>query len=217
MAYQGIIFDLDGTLLDTVEDIADSVNHVLEEFGMEPRNLKDYHQLVGAGLDQLLIDLLGEKVNDKAFYEPFKKRVKAIYQQRWHVKSRPYPGIHELLDHLKAKELPRSVLSNKYQEGTTAIVNHFFSKWALNPIMGARDGIPLKPDPTAALEIARQKNLPPEYWLYVGDTPSDIQMALRAGMLPVGVKWGFRPEEELTKAGAKNFLAHPEDLLAYLG
>ncbi len=216
MAYKGVIFDLDGTLLDTAEDIADSVNQALQEYGLATYALAKYKELVGAGLDQLLNDVLGEKINDREFFNAFKQRVRSIYRERWHVKSRPYEGIPELLDELMHKRLPRAVLSNKYHEGTTMIVEHFFKHWQMNPVMGARDGMPLKPDPTPAIEIARLMNVKPEYLIYLGDTGSDIQTAIKAGMLPLGVDWGFRPVEELEKAGAKDIVRTPQDILAFL-
>lgn len=216
MAYQGVIFDLDGTLLDTVEDIADSVNHALEEFGLPTYQLANYKGLVGAGLDQLLNDVLEEKANDRDFFNAFKKRVRNIYRERWHLKSRPYEGIPELLEQLKTMRLPRAVLSNKYHEGTTMIVDHFFRQWQMNPVMGSRDGMPLKPDPTPAMEMARLMEMKPEYLIYLGDTGSDIQTAIKAGMLPIGVDWGFRPVKELKEAGAKDVIRTPQDILAFL-
>ena len=213
--YQGVIFDLDGTLLNTIEDIAYAVNSVLEEKGWAPRPLTEYQYLVGAGLDQLLGDILGEKAADTDFYEAFKTRVRSVYSENWHQKSHPYNGIPHLLTQLQAHNVPRAVLSNKYHYGTQKIVEHFFDEWELHPVMGARDGMPLKPDPTAVLDIARQLDHPPEKLIYVGDTASDIQTAIRAGMLPLGVQWGFRPEEELVQAGAKAILTSPSEILTY--
>lgn len=216
MAYKSVVFDLDGTLLDTVGDIADAVNLALEAYNLETQSLSRFRSLVGAGLDELLVDLLGNTVKDELFFRDLRAEVVAHYNKRLTYKTRPYPGIHQLLLKLHKKQIPKAVLSNKAHDKTCQIVQYFFGNEYLHPIIGAQDGIPLKPDPGSAQKIAEQLNLFPEDIIYVGDTPTDMKTAIRAGMLPLGVAWGFRPEKELIEGGAYDVLKHPDNLLAFL-
>lgn len=214
--YKGVIFDLDGTLLDTVEDIADSVNLVLRSYNMPQPDLAFYRRQVGAGLVQLLEDVLGDQAQDNGFLETFKQQVRKQYQQRWNNKTRPYEGINELLARLQQQTVPRAVLSNKYEEATKVLVDNYFLNFRLNPVLGARSDRAMKPDPAPAGEIAQRLQLPPEAFIYLGDTATDMLTAKNAGMLAVGVAWGFRPVEELKEAGADNILQHPSELLPML-
>ena len=214
--YRAVVFDLDGTLLDTVQDIADAVNLSLEAYGRHPLPLQQYRKLVGAGLEELLISILGNHARDETFFEAFRQAVVDRYNQRLTHKTQPYPGISELLASLCNSRIPRAVLSNKAHDKTTLVVDHFFSSHWLNPVLGAREGQPLKPDPSGALEIAQGFGIEPGDILYVGDTPSDMETARRSGMLPLGVAWGFRPVKELKEGGAKGVLLHPRHLWDFL-
>lgn len=214
--YKAVIFDLDGTLLDTVHDIADSVNLALESFGWQPYPLYQYRKLVGAGLEELLVSLLGNYAHDEGFFQRFRAEVVSHYTQRLTHKTKPYPGIQPLLRELKEWGIPRAVLSNKAHDKTEQVVNHFFKDHWLKPVVGAQEGVPLKPDPLGAHKIASTLQLAPCQILYVGDTPSDMETARRAGMLPIGVTWGFRPKDELIAGGAYDNLTQPKKLWDYL-
>ncbi len=214
--YKAVIFDLDGTLLDTVRDIADSVNLTLESFGWQPYPLLQYRKLVDAGLEELLESLLGNHVEDEIFFQRFRREVVSHYTQRLTHKTKPYPGIETLLSDLKKWNIPRAVLSNKAHDKTEQVVNHFFKDHFLSPVVGAQENVPLKPDPHGAQKIAEKLQLTAGQILYVGDTPSDMETARRAGMLPIGVTWGFRPEDELIAGGAYDNLTHPNKLWDYL-
>lgn len=214
--YKAVIFDLDGTLLDTVQDIADSVNLTLASFGWQPYPLHEYRKLVGAGLEELLVSLLGNHAQDETFFQKFRGEVVSHYTQRLTHKTKPYPGIQTLLGELKEWKIPRAVLSNKAHDKTEQVVNHFFKEHFLSPVVGAQEDVPLKPDPCGAQKIAEKLQLRPGQILYVGDTPSDMETARRAGMLPIGVKWGFRPADELFAGGAYDNLTQPNKLWDYL-
>ncbi len=214
--YKAVIFDLDGTLLDTVADIADAVNLTLEQYGWAAQPLERYRVLVGAGLDELLELILGEHAKDQAFFQTFRGKVVMYYTQRMTSKTRPYSGIEPILQQLHEWQTPKAVLSNKEHEKANHVVDYFFSTKRLAPVVGAKTGVPVKPDPTNAHNIADQLGFPPADILYVGDTPTDIQTARRAGMLPLGVEWGFRPKEELWQEGAHAVLEHPRELLDFL-
>lgn len=214
--YEAVIFDLDGTLLDTVADIADAVNQALEAYGWNPQSLEKYRELVGAGLNELLELLLQDYAYDSSFFQAFRAEVVSAYTQRLTNKTSPYPGVHALLGQLQHQGFPRAVLSNKEHDKAHQMVDHFFRDHQLSPIMGAQPSFPIKPDPTSAVHIAQALALPPERIIYLGDTPTDVQTAQRAGMLPLGVAWGFRPEHELWEAGAYDVLKQPTALLHFL-
>jgi phosphoglycolate phosphatase len=214
--YKAVIFDLDGTLLDTVQDIADSVNLALASFGWQQYSLNEYRKLVGAGLDELLVSLLSNYAQDETFFQKFRMEVVNHYTQRLTHKTQPYPGIQQLLGELREWGIPRAVLSNKAHDKTEQVVNHFFKAHLLSPVVGAHANLPLKPDPLGAQKIAEKLELRPSQILYLGDTPSDMETATRAGMLPLGVEWGFRPANELIAGGAYDNLTHPNKLWDYL-
>jgi phosphoglycolate phosphatase len=138
------------------------------------------------------------------------------YGQRWNRQTRPYPGITQLLDALEARQIRLAVLSNKPDRFTKLCVGEYFPGRPFEAVLGQREGVPRKPDPQAAHEIARLMKIAPEEFVYLGDTPTDVQTARNAGMLPVGVTWGFRPAEELTAAGATTVIERPIELVDVL-
>lgn len=214
--YRAVVFDLDGTLLDTVQDIAEAVNRSLAAFGWPEQPLSLYRKLVGAGLGDLLFDVLGPYAHSDSFFKAFREHVVSEYALRLTHKTEPYPGICALLGELCHCNIPRAVLSNKAHDKTIHLVDHYFRNNQLNPVLGAREGQPLKPEPTGAREVAKRLALDPDQLLYVGDTPSDMETARRAGMLPLGVSWGFRPENELKESGAFAILREPAHVWDYL-
>lgn len=213
MTFLAAIFDLDGTLLDTLEDLADSVNAVLGQLGFPGHPLQSFKYFVGDGVENLLRRALPAERCDAATVGQAVALMRAEYGRRWADKTRPYPGIPGLLDALTARGTPMAVLSNKPDEFTRLCVGRLLPRWQFATVVGARPGQPRKPDPTAALEIARQLQVAPSQILYLGDTNTDMRTAVAAGVFPVGVLWGFRTAEELTASGAKVLIAKPEELL----
>jgi phosphoglycolate phosphatase len=220
---QGIIFDLDGTLLYTLEDIADAENAALAELGLPPLSVEKYRWIVGGGADDIARRLLPESMHSSDGINGFVDRFRSHYMQNWHVKTRLYPGISDLLNILQDKGVRLAILSNKPEEFTLKIVDHFFPDWqgrtkqqVFTHVIGQRKGFPVKPKPDFALEIARDWQIMPGNIAFTGDSDIDIVTAKNAGMLSVGAVWGFRGRDELVLAGADILLQHPLELVQYL-
>jgi phosphoglycolate phosphatase len=216
MPYQAVIFDLDGTLLDTLEDIGDAVNRVLSARGFPVHPIDAYRFFVGNGVAMLITRALPEDKRDAETIRSCLDAYRADYDQHWNVKTRPYDGVGAMLDALTARGLKLAILSNKPHDSTQECVREFLSKWSFDVVFGQRDGVPLKPDPAGALAIAHTLGVPPAACLYLGDTAVDITTAIAAGMTPVGALWGFRPMEELQESGAQVLIEQPLDILGLL-
>ena len=209
-----VIFDLDGTLIDTMEDIANACNYALEQCGCPVRRLDEYNMLVGRGIDNLFRGALPEDLKNeemvvkmRSFFVPYYNEHKCDY-------TRPYNGIIELLDRLSADGLQFAVASNKYQEGTEQLVEKFFGKYGFVKILGQRDGKPIKPDP----EIVREAmegvpGITLDEVLYCGDSDVDMQTGIGAGVKTVGVTWGFRTREELAAYSPLALIDSPMELV----
>jgi len=216
MKYKAVLFDLDGTLLDTIADLADAMNVALGELGYPGHDVAACKFFVGDGLRNYAVRALPEAARDEATIDQCCERFRAAYAECWQVKTRPYGGIAELLDGLAERGLTMAVLSNKPDEFTQKVVAEMLGRWEFAAVRGVRaDGLK-KPDPAGALEIAGQIGSAPAGFLYVGDTNTDMQTALAAGMFPVGATWGFRPAEELRANGAKVLIDRPTELLDLL-
>lgn len=213
---KAFIFDLDGTLLDSLEDLANAANAVLAEAGYPTHPLNAYRNFVGNGLETLVRRTLpegeAERMGDAGIRDLVEK-ARSVYGATWHVKSRPYPGVPETLQGLALRGVALGVLSNKPHPWTVEIMRHFFSDISFAVVRGALPHVPLKPDPTAALEVARELDMAPDQCAFVGDSNVDMHTAVRAGMIPVGVTWGFRDVEELRSAGAQHLVHVAGDLL----
>jgi phosphoglycolate phosphatase len=216
LKYPGIIFDLDGTLLDTIEDLADSMNQVLTGLGFPTHTLGAYKTFVGEGLEALIMRALPEDQLRPELLDQCLGAFREEYGRRWENQTRPYAGIPELLDHLTALGLRMAILSNKMDYFTRIMVARLLPRWRFDPIFGARPSVPKKPDPAGALEIAEALHLAPDHFIYLGDTGIDMKTACAAGMSPVGVLWGFRPADELREQGAKWLIEKPADLISLL-
>lgn len=214
MRVRAVIFDLDGTLLDSLADIGESMNFVLEDQGLEPHPLWAYRDFVGDGIACLARRALPEHRRDDATVARSVSRMREVYASRMDGMTRPYDGIPELLDALELRGIPKAVLSNKPHDLTLALVRSLLGRWSFDPVFGQRTGVARKPDPAAALEIATHFGIEPAGILYVGDTPIDMATALAAGMQAAGAAWGFRSEEELRRAGAGTIVRVPADVLA---
>jgi phosphoglycolate phosphatase len=213
MVNKAVLFDLDGTLLDTIEDIAYAANRVLAWRGLPIRPMDAYRAAVGNGARQLMERVLPEINRDPGTIEKCFAAFLKEYGEHWNVNTRPYPGVPEMLDALQARGLKMAVLSNKPADFTRKCVYGMLSKWKFDPVIGAEGGVPAKPDPAGALDIAKRLGIPPEGFVYLGDSGVDMKTANAAGMFAVGALWGFRSREELTREGAKILLERPQDII----
>lgn len=213
--FKAVIFDLDGTLLYTLEDLADSLNQVLSEEGLPTHNYNAYRFMVGNGLERLVIRALPAGLRIPAHVRPILRKFVELYRDRQVAKTRPYPNIPELLTALAARGLRMAVLSNKAPPNTLAVVEHFFPA-AFELVLGMRPEVPAKPDPAGALEIVRSFNLQPDDFLYLGDSDVDMKTAVAAGLYPLGAAWGYRPVSELQESGALAVIDAPLDMLGFI-
>ncbi len=217
MTPRAVIFDLDGTLLDTLRDLAYCVNETLAWFGFPTHPVEDYKQMVGTGARRLIEISSGRDADPSSVsaeqVDGMLARFSAAYSDRWNRETCPYDGVPEMLRALTVAGVPLAVLSNKADPMTRRMVAHFFPGVPFASVIGQRPGIPNKPDPASALEIAGQIGLDPSMMAYVGDSGSDMTTAHRAGMMAVGVLWGFRDREELETAGAVSLFESPAELV----
>lgn len=211
-----ILFDLDGTLLDTLTDIANSTNAALIQLGFPTHPVEAYRYFVGDGSECLIRRVLPKDHSDDMTVKMCHEAVLDEYAQRWWENTHPYPGILELLSELDKRGIPKAVLSNKHDDFTKIIVAKLLPGYSFHIVRGALPSVPVKPDPTSAFKIAEQMNIAPTRFLYLGDTNTDMQTARAAGMFGAGVLWGFRTAEELTAHGAKILLRTPKDVLSLL-
>lgn len=211
--FEGVMFDLDGTLLNTIEDLADSVNAALEDGGLPARPLDYFYTAVGDGAETMVRRCLPDDRRTDELLTSVYSRTQAEYTERWNHKTRPYDGIPAMLDALIAAGAKVAILSNKPHTSTLKVVEEFLPKWEFAAVRGAREDVPIKPDPQAALEIAAQCGITPENWLYVGDTDTDMRTAKAAGFFAIGVSWGFRSVDELRRHGADMIADHPSAIV----
>jgi len=217
MKYKAVIFDLDGTLLDTIEDLLDSMNVVMGEVGVPGHDVARAKVYVGDGLRNYVLRALPEEMRaDEAIVARCCERFSEEYAKRWHVKTRAYDGVAELLTELNRRSVPVSVLTNKPDEFAQVVVRKFLAQCQFAVVRGVRaDGVK-KPDPAGALEIAAALDVLPSECLYLGDTNTDMRTASAAGMFAVGITWGFRSADELRENGSKIIIDKPLQLLSLL-
>lgn len=212
MKTKAVIFDLDGTLIDSLEDMALSMNDVLEEFNLPTHPLSAYNQFVGDGA-LYLTQRAVPKNTSLELINQILVRYKEVYDQAIHHSTKPYEGIYELLSQLQTLPLQLGILSNKPHEFTLKYAQALFSQYNFSQIHGQKEDVPKKPHPQGAFNIANAFNLNPEEIFYVGDTPTDMHTAHSANMKSIGVLWGFRTKEELIEAKAHFLAKHPMDIL----
>jgi phosphoglycolate phosphatase len=215
-SFKAILFDLDGTLLDTLNDLANSMNAVLSAQGLKIYPVDDYRYLVGKGLRELIKSVLPEHKADDKTIDELLAAMKIEYGKRWAENTKPYPGIPDLLDVLQKHKFPMVVLSNKADEFTRIMVEKLLPDWKFQIVRGLRNNIPAKPDPASSLEIAGELKIKPHEFVYLGDTDIDMQTANAAGMYAVGALWGFRDAAELKANGAKTLVESPLQVLDLL-
>ena len=192
-----VIFDLDGTLLNTIADLAESANYALKQLGYPTHDVETIRTFVGNGINKLLFRALPDEEKTEENMMRMRTHIVPYYDIHNADLSTPYPGIVSLLEELQAKGLMIAVASNKYQEATVKLVKQYFPMINFVEILGQREGINVKPDPTIVFDILKKANVSPEETLYVGDSGVDMQTAINAGVDAVGVTWGFRPRAEL--------------------
>jgi len=216
MTFKSVIFDLDGTLLDTLDDISDSANAVLARNGYPTHTKNEYRFFVGDGAPVLVRRVLPEAARTETTIQRLYQEFRSEYGRNWKTKTRPYDGVPAMLDRLGRGGFKLAVLSNKPDDFTKMCVVELLSTSRFDIVSGQRDEVPPKPDPTGALWITRELGVIPGECMFVGDTSIDIKTAVAAGMKPVGVAWGFRPVEELESAGADRILEAPGDIFSLL-
>jgi phosphoglycolate phosphatase len=216
MHNRAVLFDLDGTLLDTLDDLADSMNAVLQRTGFPVHETACYRYFVGEGIQNLVWRTLPEANRDPATVAKGVAEMRTEYGRRWADKTRPYDGIPELLDKLAERRIPMAVLSNKPDGPVRDMVERFLGLERFAMVAGARPDVPHKPDPTAALDIAASLGILPERFVYLGDSNTDMLTAVAASMFPIGALWGFRTADELIASGAKALIGRPDELLHYV-
>ncbi len=217
MTFRAVLFDLDGTLLDTLDDLADSANAALRRLGLPEHPVEPFKRFIGDGVEALARRAIPPERCDAETLARCAELVREEYGRRWDAKTRPYPGIPELLDALSARGLGMAVLSNKPHEFTRLCVERLLPRWRFAAVVGAGGSLPRKPDPTGAQHIAATLAVEPAEILYLGDTNTDMQTAVAAGMYPVGALWGFRTADELLESGARALVERPMDVLALVG
>ena len=213
MRHKAVLFDLDGTLLDTLEDLADSMNAALGSMGMPTHDLADYRIFVGDGVEQLARRSLPMDRSDERTIRRLSAAMREEYGRRWAGKTRPYEGIPRLLEELSERGVAMAVLSNKPDEFVQLLVGRFFPRAPFSAVRGQRPGAAKKPDPAEALDLAQIIGAAAAEFVYLGDTNTDMRTAVSAGMHPVGALWGFRSASELQASGAKELIARPDELL----
>lgn len=208
-----VLFDLDGTLIDSLADIGDALAHVLTEEGLPVPTPEELRRLVGYGAAELVRGALPEARRD-ALEQGVLARYRARYRANLVVRTRPYDGIEALLDALETRGVPKAIVTNKPHDATIEIVDRLLGRFRWDAVLGQQTGVPHKPDPGGALGIARALAIDPAACFFVGDSDTDMRTAVRAGMIAVGCLWGFREREELERCGARHVIAHPSELLA---
>ncbi|MBR5908934.1 MAG: HAD family hydrolase [Schwartzia sp.] len=211
MAYRAAVFDLDGTLLNTLSDLADSGNELLASYGMPSHPESAFRYFVGNGSRKLMERILPGKSAEEI--DEALVRYKAIYEKRLTAKTKPYAGIAETLSELKARGVRMAVCTNKHISAAEALIRKYFPADIFDAYEGDRPGVPRKPDPAHVNIVLEKMNVRPEETVYLGDSGVDMQTAVNAKALPIGVLWGFREKDELLENGAKILLSQPSELL----
>lgn len=211
---QLVIFDLDGTLLNTIDDLGHAVNSALEANGFHAHPIEAYPRMVGNGVRKLVERALPQECRSDETVQRILSHFKAYYNEHLHVFTVPYPGIPEMLRKLSAEGVALAVTSNKYESAVKALMTHFFPDIPFVATLGNVEGVPPKPDPSIVFRVLSQRPTPKADVLYCGDSAVDMETARRAGVESVGVSWGFRPVRELNGAYADHIVDSPEGIAA---
>ncbi|MCC8170528.1 MAG: HAD family hydrolase [Parabacteroides sp.] len=210
------IFDLDGTLLNTIADLAYSTNHALRCNGFAEHPLADYPFFVGNGINKLFERALPEGERTEANLLKIRQAFLPYYDTHNTDYTVPYPGIPELLAHLQANGVRLAVASNKYQQATEKLISSYFPGIRFTAVLGQREGVAVKPDPAIVYTILETAGVSKEETLYIGDSGVDMQTAANSGITSIGVTWGFRPRRELEENGADYIVDTAEEIRLYI-
>lgn len=220
---KAVIFDLDGTLLDSLRDIAESMNKALVESGLPEHPLEAYKDFVGSGLFELVKRATPASTHKQAKQEEIAERFWNHYEESWFLHTNVYPGVLYLIQLCVSRKIKVAILSNKVHYFTKKMIRHYFRGVMINQgknpfgiYSGEQPDIPDKPDPTRAFDLADKLKTKPENIAFIGDSPVDIQTALNAGMIPIGAAWGYRGRKELEAAGAAYVYDSPTDFATLL-
>lgn len=213
--YRAVIFDMDGTLLDTIGDIADSMNAALEQMGFPGHPMERYLDFVGEGMEVLVLKALPDAHRSTETMAAAVSSMRAEYSVRWSRTSKAFDGIAELLDGLAAKGVRMSILSNKLDAFAKAMAETLLPRWRFFEVRGLTPECPKKPDPAGALLCAASMEVSPAECIFVGDSAIDMETAVSAGMAPCGVLWGYQDRQRLLAGGAHLLMDDPRDLLGY--
>ncbi len=208
-----VIFDLDGTLVDSIYDLGDCVNTALRFFGLPENTLSEYYSFVGNGIENLIRTSLKDRGNDDELYKKVREVFDREYKAHSNDKTCPYEGVEALLDVLSEKGIETAVLTNKAEEFVGAILKKSFPNHEFSVARGQREGIPRKPDPEALLRLIEERGFQIQDCVYVGDSEVDVRTARNAGMDLICVLWGFRSREELETSGAEIMVSDTDELL----
>jgi phosphoglycolate phosphatase len=212
-----VIFDLDGTLIDTRQDLANACNHALTQCGFPQRELQEYNMLVGRGIDNLFRGALPDGAESEENVAKMRSIFVPYYNEHSCDYTKPYEGIPELLKTLEQKGLHFAVASNKYQEGTETLVKKYFGNHSFVKILGQRDGKPIKPDPLIVKEAMEGvPGITKEEVVYIGDSNVDMQTGINAEVKTIGVTWGFRSREELEAYSPWKIADHPLQIAEHI-
>lgn len=210
---KAIIFDLDGTLLDTVTDLADAANFVLTQHSFPIKNYQEYKNLVGKGIKELISNVIPSFAKNEELITKCFSEMKQEYSSLWKLHTKMYPGIAELLTYLSQRKIPMAILSNKEEAFVREITAYALNSWKFDQIVGTSTNLLPKPDPKGALVIAKNLSLSPQEFLFVGDSDLDMETAKNAGMTRVFAAWGYQKQNPRFAA---LIAKQPTDILAYL-
>lgn len=212
MPRSGVIFDLDGTLIDTLADIADAANHVLTTLGCPAHPTDAYRFFIGNGISKLIERALPQD-RVQALHQEALEGLRDYYASNLIIKTTLYPGVQELLTELTEQNIPMAIVTNKPDILAKSAVTKLLDRWSFALVQGQAEGLAKKPDPAPALLASRAMDRPAERCFFVGDSGTDITTARNAKMVPIGAAWGFRPREELVESGASEIIEHPMQLI----
>lgn len=215
MKFEAVVFDLDGTLLDTLEDLAESFNRALAAFGFSTHPVEAYKLFVGDGPKEVFLRAEAAARDDDAVATKLVAAMRNEYSKRWAERTRPYAGIRELLDALTRRGAKMAVVSNKPHDFVELCVSELLPHWRFEVVCGVDERTAAKPDPAGTIGAASLMGVDCAKCLYLGDTNTDMKTAAAAGMFAVGALWGFRTAEELLAAGAEVLAKHPAEVLDY--
>ncbi|HOH95773.1 MAG: HAD family hydrolase [Paludibacteraceae bacterium] len=213
---QLVIFDLDGTLLNSVADLGQATNIALKKHDLPTHELDCYKYFVGNGVSKLIERAVPEEMRIESLLAEVKADFMNYYMEHKTTLTKPYDGIPELLTYLQSEGIKIAVASNKFIAGTQALISHYFKQFNFAVVLGQREGIPAKPNPTIVNEILSVTGVDKKDVLYLGDTSIDMQTAKNAGVFAIGVSWGFRTKQELLDNGANLIIDHPSELITQI-